>query len=92
MCSIISDIRMLNVQRLRIVSRIFSQNSRISGFQRLCSSSGIVSKHFFFELSSGVYIMENTMVGGGGLSLGKKIKNEGLGKKGKEKGRIITYI
>jgi len=30
---------MLNVQRLRIVSRIFSQNSPISGFQRLCSSS-----------------------------------------------------
>ena len=41
----------------------------------------------------GIYIMQNTMVGGGGWSLGKKIKNEELGekiKKGKEKGRKIT--
>ena len=30
--------------------------------------------------------MQNTMVGGGGWSLGDKVKND-LGQKGKEKGR-----
>ena len=42
----------------------------------------------------GVYIMQNTMVlGGGGWSRGKKMKNEELGEKNqkvKEKGRKIT--
>ena len=42
--------------------------------------------------SAGVYIMQNTMVGGGGMVAGEKIENKELGKKrkGEEKGRNIS--
>ena len=38
-------------------------------------------------ISSGVYILQNTMGGGGGIKMaaGKKMKTEGVGKKGKGK-------
>ena len=43
-------------------------------------------------INSGVYIMQNTMVGGGGWPPGKKVKNQDIGgkkEKGKEKKRKI---
>ena len=43
----------------------------------------------FFVVLTGIYIMQNTMVKGGGWSAGEKNKNQELGKKiknGKEKG------
>ena len=40
----------------------------------------------FIHLQAWVYILQNTMVGGGGeMAAGEKIKTEGLGKKMKKK-------
>ena len=36
---------------------------------------------------AGVYILQNTMVVGGGWLLGKKMKTDGVGKKMKKKGK-----